>query len=258
VTIQHILVSNDDGAYAPGLLVLAKKLAEIADVTVVAPDRNRSGSSSALTLDQALYPTYRTNQFISVKNGTPADCVRLAFAGLFNAEKKFDLVVSGINKSANLGEDVFYSGTVGAAMEGRRFNTPALAVSLHGIASVYYATAAEITQRLILMFGEFLLKSKAVLNINVPDLPLTELLEPWAITRLGKRHLPDRIVPTRDADGSLAYRIGQASLEQDAQPGTDFYAINQKRVSITPLQLDVTDYLTLQQWCDPMNVSVSE
>lgn len=238
---MKILVSNDDGVLAPGLAMLARALAQIGEVTVIAPDRNRSGASNSLSLHHPLRVQHLENGFISVDDGTPTDCVHLAMTGFL--KEKPDIVVSGINAGANLGDDVFYSGTVAAAMEGAFLGAPAMAISLagNGHQLVHYATAAEIAKLLVLHMRANQLPAKTILNVNVPDVPLSDL-KGFAVTRMGTRHAAEHIVPNVDPRGETIYWIGAPGPQQDAGPGTDFYAINATEVSITPLQLDLTHY----------------
>src|SRR3990167_549739 len=240
---MKILLSNDDGFLAPGLGILAKKLSEIAEITVVAPDRNRSGASNSLTLDNPLRMTTAENGFISV-NGTPTDCVHLAVTGLLKETP--DMVVSGINEGSNLSDDVLYSGTVAAATEGRFLGLPSVAVSLAGPHCQYYATAAEIAKLLILHLRKDPLPKDTILNVNVPDLPLTEI-RGIQVTRLGTRHVAEPTIKAADPRGRKIYWIGQPGPEEDAGPGTDFYAVNMGYISITPLHLDLTHYKVFDQ-----------
>lgn len=253
---MNILISNDDGVHAPGLITLAQTLAQIATVTVIAPDRNRSGASNSLTLDRPIRLQHLENGFISVQ-GTPTDCVHLAITGLLKTLP--DLVVSGINMGHNLGDDVFYSGTVAAAMEGRFLGMPSIAVSLVCDANPkHYVTAAEVAKQLVLRLDAHSLPAKTILNVNVPDVPITEL-KGFAVTRLGTRHKAEPTVPDHDPRGRLIYWIGQAGPEQDAGVGTDFYAVCHQQVSITPLQLDLTHYSVfddLSGWIRGLNSSM--
>jgi len=240
---MKILISNDDGFLAPGIKMLAKVLAEIAEITVVAPDRNRSGASNSLSLVNPLRTVTHENGFISV-NGTPTDCVHIAITGLLNEMP--DMVVSGINEGSNLSDDVLYSGTVAAATEGRFLGLPAIAVSLAGPKCRHYDTAAHITKNLVLRLKDIQIPSDTVLNVNVPDLPLEEI-RGVQITRLGTRHIAEPTIKTVDPRGRRIYWIGQPGPEQDAGPGTDFHAVNQGYVSITPLHLDLTHYKVFDQ-----------
>jgi 5'-nucleotidase len=234
----NILLSNDDGVQAPGLEALANALKKIANVTVMAPDRNRSGASNSLTLDNPLRVRKQENGFLAVE-GTPTDCVHLALTGYL--DKLPDMVVSGINAGANLGDDVFYSGTVAAAMEGAFFGIPSVAFSLAGSEFQHYAAASEIAKMLILRLTSQPLQTKTLLNVNIPDLSLAELRD-FKVTRLGTRRAAEPTIPSIDPRGHKIYWIGQAGPEQDAGPGTDFYAINSKQISITPVQLDLTHH----------------
>ncbi|MFQ5660487.1 MAG: 5'/3'-nucleotidase SurE [Gammaproteobacteria bacterium] len=233
---MHFLLSNDDGYQAVGLKLLAQSLSELGEVTVVAPDMDRSGASNSLTLNAPLYARTAANGFIYV-NGTPTDCVHLAITGLLDKEP--DMVISGINAGANLGDDVLYSGTVAAAMEGRFLGRTALAISLAGDAPSHYNSAIRITVRLIETMLTRPLQPDLLLNINIPDIPYDELgnLE---VTRLGYRHRSEPAVKMIDPKGHPVYWVGPVGPGQDAGPGTDFYAINQGNISITPLQFDLT------------------
>jgi 5'-nucleotidase len=240
---MKILISNDDGFLAPGLKILAETLREIAEITVVAPDRNRSGASNSLSLVNPLRTMTMDNGFISV-NGTPTDCVHLAITGLL--KEMPDIVVSGINEGGNLSDDVLYSGTVAAATEGRFLGLPAIAISLAGRKCQHYETAAHVAKNLVLQLQVDSLPSDTVLNVNVPDLPLKEI-RGIQVTRLGTRHGAEPIIKTVDPRGRRIYWIGQPGPEQDAGPGTDFYAVNKGYISITPLHLDLTHYKVLEQ-----------
>lgn len=238
---MRILLSNDDGVQALGLNTLAKYMKQIADITVVAPDRNRSGASNSLTLENPLRTKQMENGFISVE-GTPTDCVHLALTGLLTEVP--DLVMAGINHGANLGDDVFYSGTVAAAMEGRFLGHPAIAISLVG--DRYFDTAAIIAKNIIQHVHFDPLPAQTILSINVPDLPLSDI-KGFEIARLGRRHAGEKTMPSTDIRGNTIYWIGPPGPEQDAGPGTDFYAVNRGYVSITPLQLDLTHYSAFEQ-----------
>jgi 5'-nucleotidase len=251
---MQILVSNDDGIFALGINVLAATLRELAAVTIIAPDRNRSGASNSLTLDAPLYIRNLENGDIMVA-GTPTDCVHLALTGLL--QKEFDMVVSGINEGANLGDDVLYSGTVAAAIEGRFLGKPAIAISLVGENCQHYETAAKVAQMLIQQLIRDPLPYATILNVNVPDFPFNEL-QGFEITRLGTRHRAAPTIMQKDPRGRTCYWIGPAGKEQDAGPGTDFYAINNKKVSISPLQVDWTHYRVFDQvakWAETFNLS---
>jgi 5'-nucleotidase len=240
---MHILVSNDDGYQAPGIQSLAQALRTMADVTVVAPDRNRSGASNSLTLERPLRPRTIAENLISV-DGTPTDCVHLAITGLLQDEP--DMVVAGVNAGANLGDDVLYSGTVAAATEGRFLGLPAIAVSLVGEQLIHYDTAARATISLIKQLHENPLPVDTILNVNVPDVPWDQL-EGFEATRLGRRHKSEPVIRTQDPRGRDIYWVGPAGAEQDAGPGTDFHAIRHNRVSVTPIQIDLTRYTAMDQ-----------
>lgn len=246
---MRILVSNDDGVHAPGIRALANEMASIADIDVVAPDRNRSGASNSLTLARPLSVKQLDNGYYSVE-GTPTDCVHLALTGFLNPVA--DIVVSGINNGANLGDDVLYSGTVAAAMEGRYLGFPSIAFSMVGDNIQYYDTAATIARQLILKMSANMLPSQTILNVNIPDLPLNEI-KGVQVTRLGTRHGAEPIVKEHDPRGRPIYWIGLPGAAADAGPGTDFYAVNNNWVSITPLHLDMTHYKVfdrLSTWID--------
>lgn len=245
--MMKILLSNDDGVYAIGLSTLAKALKTIAEVIVVAPDRNRSGASNSLSLDNPVRAHSLENGYFCV-DGTPTDCVHLAVTGLLESQP--DMVISGINAGANLGDDILYSGTVAAAMEGRFLGFPSIAVSLvsrnHGFEFKHYNTAATVIKELVVQLQHDLLPKQTILNVNVPDIPLEEL-QGFEITRLGSRHIAETIVKATDPRGQTIYWIGPAGSEEDAGPGTDFHAIKTGHVSITPLQLDLTNYKAFDQ-----------
>ncbi|WP_106225182.1 5'/3'-nucleotidase SurE [Legionella pneumophila] len=235
---MKILVSNDDGVLAPGIKILANELATLGEVKVVAPDRNRSGASNSLTLTQPLRVKQLDNGYYSV-DGTPTDCVHLALTGFL--EPIADIVVSGINEGANLGDDVLYSGTVAAAMEGRYLGLPAIAVSMVGDNIQHYETAAIIAKELVMKLSVNKLPSQTILNVNVPDLPLNQI-KGLQVTRLGTRHSAEPIIKEYDPRGRPIYWVGPPGIEADAGAGTDFFAIKTGYVSITPLHLDMTHY----------------
>ncbi len=240
---MKILLSNDDGFLAPGLNILAKFLSDIATITVVAPDRNRSGASNSLSLVNPLRVIKNENGFYSV-NGTPTDCVHLAVTGLL--KEMPDMVVSGINEGSNLSDDVLYSGTVAAATEGRFLGLSSMAVSLAGPKCEYYDTAAAIAKMIILKLKDDPTPKDTVLNVNVPDLPMSEI-KGIQVTRLGTRHIAEPTIKALDPRGRKIYWIGQPGPEQDAGPGTDFHAVNSGYVSITPLHIDLTHYKVFDQ-----------
>lgn len=249
----RILLSNDDGVYAPGINILAQVLSEIATVKMIAPDRNRSGASNSLTLNAPLQIRHLDNGAISVE-GTPTDCVHLALTGLM--PELPDMVVSGINAGSNMGDDVWYSGTVAAAMEGRFLGYPAIAVSLaSGEQAQHYQTAALVVKKLVEKLQKETLPASTILNINVPDVPY-QMIRGYEITRLGTRHPAAPTITQVDPRGHTVYWVGPPGLEQDAGPGTDFFAINNNKVSITPLRLDLTNYKSferLSQWAEGLN-----
>lgn len=239
---MRILLSNDDGVYAQGLNILAETLRAQAHIDIVAPDRNRSGASNSLTLNTPMRVRKLSPHIISVE-GTPTDCVHLAITGLLKETP--DMVISGINEGANLGDDTLYSGTVAAAIEGRFLGLPAIAISLEGNAYQYYETAAKVASLLVNRLRSTHLPPYTILNVNVPDVPFDEI-EGWEVTRLGKRHRSEPVIEQVDPRGHPIFWVGPAGSEADAGPGTDFYAMRQGRVSITPLQVDLTNYQSFE------------
>ena len=235
---MKILLSNDDGYRAEGLNCLAEHLREVADIVIVAPERNCSGASNSLTLEQPLRLTEVGPHFYFV-NGTPTDCVHLALTGLLDEEP--DMVISGINDGANLGDDVIYSGTVAGAMEGRFLGLPTIAISMVSRKGRHFATAARVARELVARVLETELPAKSILNVNVPDLPWDELGN-FEATRLGYRHKAEPVVRGTDPRGRALYWVGFAGAGQDAGPGTDFHAVESGRVSITPLKVDLTKH----------------
>jgi len=235
---MNILISNDDGYQAPGIGALATALADMATIHVVAPDRDRSGASNSLTLDNPIRARQANNGFICV-DGTPTDCVHLAITGLLDVEP--DMVVAGINAGANLGDDVLYSGTVAAAMEGRFLGFPAIAVSLATEGAAHYETAARVTVELVKRVRSGALPADTILNVNVPDVPWDKL-QGMQATRLGHRHKSEPVIKEFDPRGRPVFWVGPAGTEQDAGPGTDFHAVRSGFVSITPLDVDLTRY----------------
>ncbi|MDP4548766.1 MAG: 5'/3'-nucleotidase SurE [Marinobacter sp.] len=246
---MRILLSNDDGVHSPGLVALHEGLQGLGELEVVAPDRDHSGASNSLTLSRPLTVETHPNGFQSV-DGTPTDCVHLAVNGLFS--RPFDRVVSGINTHANLGDDIIYSGTVAAATEGRHLGLPAIAVSLVNEGRFHYETAAQVVRRLLENPRTLALGPRSILNVNVPDVPWDELAG-FCITRLGHRERAEGVVPVTCPRGKQRYWIGAAGRGGDAGPGTDFYAISQKCVSITPVHTDMTRHAALPElkdWLD--------
>ncbi|MDX2504331.1 MAG: 5'/3'-nucleotidase SurE [Gammaproteobacteria bacterium] len=249
---MHILVSNDDGYLAEGLNCLVKYLAKIARVTVVAPQADRSGASNSLTLDRPLFPEQANNGFIAI-NGTPTDCVHIAITALL-ADDPPDIVVSGINRGPNLGDDILYSGTVAAATEGRFLGLPAIAVSLGSFEGNYFATAAKVVVKIVQQLQTEPLAPDTILNINVPDIEY-EQLGVFQATRLGKRHKAEPAVEAIDPRNRKVYWLGPIGDEADAGPGTDFFALNNNQVSITPIKIDLTNYELIEpvkQWLDTL------
>ncbi len=235
---MRILLSNDDGYFAPGLIMLAEHLAKIADITVVAPERNRSGASNSLTLDRPLTVRQASNGFYFV-NGTPTDCVHLALTGLLDSLP--DMVISGINDGANMGDDTIYSGTVAAATEGYLLEVPSFAVSMSQHQATHFETAARVVVDLVHRYAKNGFPPPVLLNINVPDIPY-DLLKGQEVTRLGKRHKAESVIQSKTPRGETVYWVGAAGEAQDAGEGTDFNAVANQKVSITPLQVDLTRY----------------
>lgn len=239
---MQILVSNDDGVHADGIRALAKALTDIAEIQVVAPDRDRSGASNSLTLTRPLRVRKLEHNILSVE-GTPTDCVHLAVTGLLKQSPS--MVVSGINEGGNLGDDVIYSGTVAAAIEGRYLGFPAIAVSLvikkENLETAYYETAAQVAKKLVQRLLLNPLPANTILNVNVPNIPLAAIAG-YEVTRLGTRHPAEPTITQTDPRGHPIYWVGPAGPEQDAGPGTDFHAIHTNFVSITPLHIDLTHY----------------
>ncbi|HET7199501.1 MAG TPA: 5'/3'-nucleotidase SurE [Burkholderiales bacterium] len=233
---MRILLSNDDGYFAPGIAILAKVLADLAAVTVVAPERDHSGASNSLTLDRPLSVRESPNGFRFV-NGTPTDCVHLAVTGLL--DEMPDMIISGINLGANMGDDTIYSGTVAAATEGYLLGIPSLAVSLASKAGKHFDTAARVTRELVERFQERPLSEPVLLNVNVPDIAYAEL-KGFEATRLGKRHKAEPVIKASTPRNQTVYWVGAAGSAQDAGPGTDFHAVASNCVSLTPLQMDLT------------------
>jgi 5'-nucleotidase len=244
---MRILLSNDDGCQAQGLAALAEALSPLADIHVVAPERNRSGASNSLTLEMPLRTHILTNGFVCVE-GTPTDCVHLAITGLLEDEP--DMVVAGINAGANMGDDVLYSGTVAAATEGRFLGFPAIAVSMATHQPRHYQTGARVAAELVARLCEQPLPADSILNVNVPDIPF-DALQGFEATRLGHRHKAESVIRSQDPRGRPIYWVGPAGPEQDAGPGTDFHAVRNGWVSVTPLQVDLTRHAaiaSLQHW----------
>ena len=239
---MHILLSNDDGYLAPGLAILAKSLAKHGDLSVVTPDRNRSAASNSLTLGRPIRATETENGFIKV-DGTPTDCVHLAITGLLEQEP--DIVISGPNDGPNMGDDVLYSGTVAAATEGRFLGYPAIAVSMCSYEPVHYESACKAVDILLQQISKLELAATTILNVNIPDLPWDQI-RGFQSTRLGARHKSEGVIEQKDPRGESVYWVGPPGDEQDAGEGTDFYATRNGFISVTPLQIDLTRYDSLQ------------
>ncbi len=246
---MRILLSNDDGVHSPGLQALHDGLQGLGHLEVVAPDRDHSGASNALTLSRPLTVEDHPNGFRSV-DGTPTDCVHLAVNGLF--EEPFDRVVSGINTHANLGDDIIYSGTVAAATEGRNLGLPAIAVSLVNEGRFHYETAARVVRALLESDQPLTLGPRCILNVNVPDVPWEDIAG-FRVTRLGHRDRAEGAVPMTCPRGKYRYWIGAAGKGSDAGPGTDFNAVRENYVSITPVHVDMTRHEVLsplREWVE--------
>ncbi|GAB1393681.1 5'/3'-nucleotidase SurE [Rhodocyclaceae bacterium] len=235
---MRILLSNDDGYFAPGLAALYEAMRGMGEITVVAPERNRSGASNSLTLDRPLHLKQAANGFYYV-NGTPTDCVHLAVTGMLEHEP--DMVISGINLGSNMGDDTVYSGTVAAAMEGYLLGVPSIAVSLTSFEGRNFATAARVVRDLVERFKAQPFGAPVLLNVNVPDIP-HDVLAGVRMTRLGRRHKAEPVVKQVSPRGETVYWVGAAGAAADAGEGTDFHAVENGWVSVTPLQVDLTHY----------------
>ena len=247
---MRFLLSNDDGYFAPGIEALAAGLATLGTVTVVAPERDRSGASNSLTLDRPLMLRRAPNGFHFV-NGTPTDCVHLAVTGMLDQQP--DMVISGINHGANMGDDTVYSGTVAAATEGFLLGVLSLAVSLAAKPGEHLDTAVQVTLDIVRRMMDRPFTEPTLLNINVPDRPFHEL-RGTAATRLGRRHHAEPVVKSVNPRGDVVYWVGAAGPAQDAGEGTDFHAVREGFVSVTPLSIDLTGYRQLAElpaWLNP-------
>lgn len=247
---MRILLSNDDGYFAPGLAALCEALSPLAEVTVVAPERDRSGASNSLTLDRPLMLRRAPSGFYYV-NGTPTDCVHLAVTGMLDPLP--DVVISGINHGANMGDDTIYSGTVAAATEGYLLGLPSIAISLADHHGTHFGTAAAVAVELVRRLQSTPPAEPMLLNVNVPDVPLSDL-GGLQVTRLGRRHKAEPVVKSTNPRGQTVYWVGAAGPAADAGPGTDFFAVANRQVSITPLQMDLTRYTQLdavRAWLKP-------
>ncbi len=248
---MRILISNDDGYFSPGIVQLAEALSALGSVTVVAPERDRSGASNSLTLDRPLSVKRAPSGFLFV-NGTPTDCVHLAVTGLLDYLP--DFVVSGINLGANMGDDTIYSGTVAAATEGFLLGIPSIAISLASREAAHLATAARVAAGLVARLRDDPPQGPLLLNVNVPDLPWDQLAG-TEVTRLGRRHKAEPVVRALNPRNETIYWVGAAGPAADAGPGTDFHAVSQHRVSVTPLQMDLTHRAQMPEvarWVDPL------
>ena len=244
---MRILLSNDDGYFAPGLAALAAALAGLGEVVVVAPEQNRSGASNSLTLDRPLMLKQAANGFHFV-NGTPTDCVHLAVTGMLDTLP--DIIVSGINNGANMGDDTIYSGTVAAATEGYLLGIPSIAISLTSFEGRNFAAAGRIARELVERYTAKPINQPVLLNVNVPDIPYEEL-KGIEVTRLGRRHKAEPVVKMVSPRNETMYWIGAAGAAADAGPGTDYNAVERGFVSVTPLQVDLTQAALLpaiRQW----------
>ena len=240
---MRLLLSNDDGYFAPGLATLAEALGRIAEIVVVAPERDRSGASNSLTLDRPLL-VRKSHLGFHYVNGTPTDCVHLAVTGLLDPLP--DMVVSGINHGANMGDDTIYSGTVAAATEGFLLGIPSIAISLAKRNDGHYACAARVAVDLVERFQRQPLRQPTLLNVNVPDVAY-EQVKGIRVTRLGRRHKAESTIKTVNPRGETVYWVGAAGDAADAGEGTDFHAVANDWVSVTPLQIDLTQYGQLDQ-----------
>ena len=248
---MKILLCNDDGYQAQGIVALYEALRHVADVEVIAPEFNNSAKSNALTLHSPLYVQRAANGFRYI-DGTPADCVHIALTGLLPEQP--DLVVSGINNGANMGDDTIYSGTVGAAMEGYLFGVPAIAFSQVAKGWAHIEAAVEAAKNLVLQLQPQVLTYKQegaapawLLNVNIPNLPLDQI-KPVRLCRLGRRHAAENVITQQNPHGETMYWIGRAGAAKDDAEGTDFHATDSGHIAVTPLQVDLTDYKGLSQW----------
>ncbi|MBT6232280.1 MAG: 5'/3'-nucleotidase SurE [Betaproteobacteria bacterium] len=239
---MHILISNDDGYKSKGIQVLINELKKIAQITVVAPSRNRSGASSSLSLDRSIKVTKKEDSFYFL-SGTPTDCVHIALTGLMQTLP--DMVISGINHGPNLGDDTIYSGTVAAAIEGYLLDIPSFAISMGSVNPKHFETAAKVTSDLIKLYNKQKVTSASLLNINVPDIPYDEL-KGLEVTRLGKRHAAEKAMEKKHTQKESLYWIGEVGQPNDGGPGTDFYALKNNFVSISPIHPDLTDFKKIE------------
>lgn len=236
-----ILLANDDGIHSEGIVSLERSLAALAEVYTVAPEREQTSMSHALTLHRPLRAREVDTRRIAI-DGTPTDCVKLALTGLLSVRP--DLVVSGINQGPNLGDDILYSGTVSAALEGALLGLPAIAVSLVTFERFDFKVAAEFAAALVDRLQKQGMPQKMLLNVNVPALP-REQIKGWRFTRQGKRHYSENIIERVDPRGKKYYWIGGDDLGYVKDDGTDCMAVNEGYISVTPLQIDMTHYKSL-------------
>ena len=244
---MRILICNDDGYFSPGIEALASILSDFGEITVFAPERDRSGASNSLTLNRPLTVRTAANGFHFV-DGTPTDCVHIAVTGLLKEQP--DLVVSGINDGANMGDDTIYSGTVAAAMEGYLLGVPSIAFSLIEKGNAHMESAARVAREIVERYIANPWPAPALLNVNIPNLPFDQIGPP-EVTRLGKRHHAEAVIPAENPRGETVYWIGRAGASRDNGPGTDFHAVSNGRVSISPLHIDLTattDLEVTRQW----------
>ena len=249
---MRILIANDDGYLAPGIAALVRACEGLGDIDVIAPEQNASGTSNALSLNRPLsvYAAQGDHlQGVRYVNGTPSDCVHIALTGLL--PQRPDLVLSGINQGANMGDDTLYSGTVAAAMEGYLFGIPAIAFSQvekgWGELDAAARTARRVVESVLQQRQAGTWAAPFLLNVNIPNHPQAETL-PWRVTRLGRRHASEPVIRQVSPRGETVYWIGPAGDAREAGEGTDFHATAQGRVSITPLQVDLTDHDRLGDW----------
>jgi len=247
---MRILISNDDGYQAKGIKQLAESLGEIADIIIVAPNENKSAASSSLTIGKPLEPVQIDDNIFAI-DATPSDCVHLALCGFI--KKPIDLVVTGINSGANLGDDVIYSGTVAGAIEGRFIGLLSIAISLANFECEHFETAGAIAKQIVAQIDKAPLSYNTIINVNVPDVPLSNI-KGIKSTRLGNRHKSDPSI--QDENNPSLFWIGENGKEADNGEGTDFYAIANNFVSVTPLQIDLTKYSEVKQvsdWLQDLN-----
>jgi len=241
---MRILISNDDGYQAKGIKQLAESLSEIAEIIIVAPNENKSAASSSLTIGKPLKPILIEHNIYAI-DATPSDCVHLALCGFI--KESIDLVVTGINFGANLGDDVIYSGTVAGAIEGRFIGLPSIAISLASFECEYFETAGAIAKQLVTQIDKAPLSYNTIMNVNVPDVPLSKI-KGIKSTRLGNRHQSSPSI--QDENNPSLFWIGENGKEADNGEGTDFHAIANNFVSVTPLQIDLTKYSEVKQVSD--------